>query len=158
MTGFSVTRLTIVTMAIFSSSITLLLFATSPITQVWAAVINCGFSGRCNGTEGDDNMKGGAGLNDMFGLGGNDRMSAGDHIDELLGGEGNDILSGDKGGDALQGENGNDTLFGGAEGDLFNGGPGADSFKCGPGINDRIEDFNASQGDTKSNDCEIIFD
>jgi Ca2+-binding RTX toxin-like protein len=102
------------------------------------------------------------GNNDMFGLGGNDRISAGDGAnDELFGGEGNDILNGGKGADVLVSDNGNDTLIGGSGNDLFNGdsefGSGADSFKCGTGDNDRIEDFNATEGDTKSNDCERTF-
>jgi len=127
--------------------------------KILAAVITCSPSNNpCNGTEGDDIMKGDNNPNDIFGLGGNDRISAGGGFaaDELLGGVGDDILMGQKDPDVLQGEIGNDKLIGGGDRDVFDGGPGADSFDCGPGDNDWIIDFNPSEGDTKSNDCELF--
>jgi Ca2+-binding RTX toxin-like protein len=44
-------------------------------------------------------------------------------------------------------------LTGGNGNDELTGGKGADSFLCGAG-NDKITDFNASEGDKKTNDCE----
>ncbi len=82
-------------------------------------------------------------------LGGSDSQSdrtlcGGPHEDVLIGGPGNDIIYGSEGSDKLFGGPGNDVLI---------GGQGADYFDCGPG-NDTIRDFHASEGDTKTNDCE----
>jgi RTX calcium-binding nonapeptide repeat (4 copies) len=138
-------RLTVLTTAIFLSCV--LLFQFSPLTSpyysvVYAAVISCGPASDprwnpCLGTEGDDNMRGDSEYNIMGGLEGNDQLSGG-AVDILHGGYGNDQLSGGPGDDNLEGS--------------F----GADSFRCGPG-NDQIVYFNASQGDTKSNDCERLW-
>jgi hypothetical protein len=137
-------RLTVLAMVIFLSSA---IFPSSPLTSpyysiVYAAVISCGPTGPlippCNGTEGDDIMKGDAGRNEINGLGGHDQLSGGPGIDELQGGYGNDQLSGGPGDDILYGS--------------F----GADSLNCGTG-NDLVLYFNQSEGDTKSNDCERIL-
>jgi RTX calcium-binding nonapeptide repeat (4 copies) len=132
-------------MAIFLSCVLLFQFSllTLPYTSViYAAVISCsnraGLDPPCPGTEGDDNMKGDAGHNSMNGLGGNDQMS---------GGAGNDRLHGGYSNDQLTGRPGDESLYGSL---------GADSFKCGPG-NDQIDYFTPSEGDTKSNDCEILW-
>ena len=37
------------------------------------------------------------------------------------------------------------------------GGPGADRFDCGPGL-DVVKDFNATEGDVRLSNCEIIQD
>jgi plastocyanin len=74
----------------------------------------------------------------------------------ICGGQGNDILSGGSGDDIIYGGKGNDKLFGNAGNDILIGGPGADHFDCGPG-NDTIKDFNPSEGDTKTNDCENVI-
>lgn len=74
----------------------------------------------------------------------------------ICGGPGNDILSGGSGDDIIYGGKGNDKLFGNGGDDVLVGGPGADYFDCGPG-KDTIRDFNPSEGDTKTNDCEIVM-
>ena len=106
---------------------------------VYAAVITCNSSEGpdCYGTYGDDDMRGDAGHNSISGLSGNDQLSAGPGPDILHGGPENDQLSAGPGGDLLYGS------------------IGTDSFRCGAGT-DRIVDFNPSEGDTKSNDCENI--
>jgi Ca2+-binding RTX toxin-like protein len=83
------------------------------------------------------------------------------------GGSGNDKLY-CKSGEELRGNDGNDYLFGcafqdGGKGDdvleggnSYTGGPGADTFKCSPGPGDTVEDYNPEEGDTASDDCEII--
>jgi Ca2+-binding RTX toxin-like protein len=88
-----------------------------------------------------------------------------------FGGSGNDKLI-CEGGEGLEGNDGNDYLFGcafqeGNEGDdilegragggtSYEGGPDADTFNCSPGPRDIVEDYNPEEGDTVSEDCEII--
>jgi Ca2+-binding RTX toxin-like protein len=64
----------------------------------------------------------------------------------LIGGDEDDILSGDDGDDILYGVIGND---------IMRGGTGANEFVCGEGV-DTVLDYNPSQGDVISNDCEIV--
>src|SRR5918994_1798047 len=74
---------------------------------------------------------------------------------KIDGGGRNDILIGAENDDILSGEDGDDTLFGETGNDILKGGPGADNFICGPLI-DTVLDYAPSQGDTISNDCEIV--
>ena len=53
----------------------------------------------------------------------------------------------------LNGNDGNDLLSGGNGNDELTGGKGADKFDCGAG-KDKITDFNPSECDIKSTDCE----
>ncbi len=92
-------------------------------------------SGCKTGTDKNDNLIGTSGNDCIDGKGGNDKIS---------GLAGNDKLNGDDGKDLLSGGNGNDELT---------GGNGADKFDCGAGM-DRITDFNPSEGDIKSTNCE----
>ena len=108
----------------------------------YGAAIPCDSSGpkldTCNGTKKDDNMKGDSGSNLIYGLGGDDQ------------------LSGNAGSDGLHGGLGNDELIGGSGDDILYGSPGVDSFNCGTG-KDQIINFNSSEGDTKSDDCEDLW-
>lgn len=93
-------------------------------------------SGSCiTGTEHKDNLVGTSGNDCIDGKGGNDKIA---------GLAGNDKLNGNDGNDLLSGGNGNDELT---------GGKGADKFDCGAG-KDKITDFNPSEGDIKSTNCE----
>jgi Ca2+-binding RTX toxin-like protein len=96
------------------------------------------------GGEGDDRPQGGAGIDTIYGGTGNDLMG---------GGEDNDRVYGEAGDDGLDGNNGNDKLFGGDGNDSLRGSSGADQFRCGSGV-DTIEDYNPTEGDKKSSDCE----
>lgn len=138
-------KLKVLTMAIFLFCILYiqlfgLKFLYYPI--VYGAVISCGPTGpvlkTCDGTEGDDNMKGDSDSNLIYGLGGDDQLSGG------------------AGSDGLHGGSGNDELTGGPGDDILYGSPGEDSFNCGSG-NDQIINFNESEGDTKSDDCESLW-
>lgn len=81
----------------------------------------------------------------------NDQLSAGDYGIEAHGDNGDDILAGAAGEvDLLFGDAGNDRLTGGGGGEEEGD---SDSFSCGSGI-DTITDFNPSEGDTKTADCE----
>ena len=104
---------------------------------------------------GDDIVMGG--LNDdlIFGNGGEDLLNGNFGNDKIDGGGLNDILIGADDDDILSGEDGDDTLFGEIGNDILKGGPGADEFICGALI-DTVLDYTPSQGDTLSNDCEIV--
>jgi hypothetical protein len=138
-------RLKVLTMAIFLFGILYLQFSSVKFIYypiVYADDISCGPAGPvlvpCNGTEGDDNMKGDTDSNLLYGHEGDDQLSGGDGDDGLHGGDGNDRLTGGPGDDILYGS------------------PGEDSFNCGPG-NDQIINFNESEGDTKSDNCERLW-
>jgi hypothetical protein len=76
------------------------------------------------GTDGDDNLIGGAGSDNLFGYDGDDILSGGDQNDFLIGGPGSDIMTGGAGSDT----------FKYLSGDLGNG-------------VDTITDFSISDGD-----------
>ena len=107
------------------------------------------------GEGGDDIVMGGANDDIIFGNGGEDLLNGNFGNDILNGGGGNDILIGADDDDILSGGDGDDTLFGEIGNDILKGGPGADEFICGALI-DTVLDYTPSQGDTLSNDCEIV--
>jgi Ca2+-binding RTX toxin-like protein len=86
-----------------------------------------------------DRLFGDAGDDLVYGNIGNDVCVGGEGDDTLRGGQDNDQLFGGPGADFLSGDRGSDTLVGGAGADLFHSFVGADL--------DRIEDFNAAEGD-----------
>ena len=96
------------------------------------------------GLFGDDTIRG-----DLAG----DFLCGGKGNDKIYGESGNDKLYGFEGNDEIHGGSGNDNLRGGAGNDKLYGETGKDSFECGSGT-DTIVDFSASQGDTKTGDCE----
>jgi Ca2+-binding RTX toxin-like protein len=104
---------------------------------------------------GDDIVMGGLNDDIIFGNGGEDLLNGNFGNDKIDGGGRNDILIGADDDDILSGEDGDDTLFGEIGNDILKGGPGADKFICGPLI-DTVLDYTPSQGDTLSNDCEIV--
>jgi Ca2+-binding RTX toxin-like protein len=104
---------------------------------------------------GDDIVMGGANDDIIYGNGGEDLLNGNFGNDKIDGGGRNDILIGADDDDILSGEDGDDTLFGEIGNDILKGGPGADEFICGPLI-DTVLDYTPSQGDTLSNDCEVV--
>ncbi|MCP9799640.1 calcium-binding protein [Synechococcus sp. RedBA-s] len=107
------------------------------------------------GTEGNDTLTGTEGMDTIRGLGGDDLLLGRQLDDVLRGNLGNDTLRGGGGFDSLSGGQGNDWLYGGEGDDFLNGNRGddrlfgdigADRFALSRG-NDRIEDFNAAEGD-----------
>ncbi|NEO44113.1 MAG: calcium-binding protein [Moorea sp. SIO4A3] len=118
-------------------------------------------SQRCCSASGNDFINGGDG---------NDTLDGAEEADTLIGESGHDLITGGYGNDSLTGGDGNDTLRGGSDSDILTGGEGADIFtfrllfpttgftrptvgsqltgapKPERGI-DRIEDFNALEGD-----------
>ncbi len=80
------------------------------------------------GTNGNDNLLGGAQNDTITAFNGNDTAAAGSGNDYVDGGSGNDSLSGEAGNDTLLGALGNDTLNGGEGNDTLDGGTGADGY------------------------------
>jgi trimeric autotransporter adhesin len=72
-----------------------------------------------HGNSKKNTINGMAGIDHLYGYGGNDTLNGGLDYDVLHGGDNNDTLNGGDSGDDLYGENGNDTLTGGAGGDYF---------------------------------------
>ena len=110
---------------------------------------------RAYGEGGDDIVMAGANDDIIFGNGGEDLLNGNFGNDKIDGGGSNDILIGADDDDILSGEDGDDTLFGEIGNDILKGGPGADEFICGALI-DTVLDYTPSEGDTLSNDCEIV--
>lgn len=69
----------------------------------------------------------------------------------IQGGAGNDIIWGSNGNEFINAGDGNDVIFGGAGNNILTGGLGADEFQFSiTSSQDKIKDFNASEGDTLS--------
>jgi streptogramin lyase/Ca2+-binding RTX toxin-like protein len=87
------------------------------------------------GDEGNDQLVGGRGSDQLDGGAGNDVLVGGLGNDLLLGGDGNDTLDGGVGNDHLYGQAGNDTLIGGVGNNILVGGDGNDKLVARPGRN-----------------------
>lgn len=111
--------------------------------------------GTITGDNLDNILAGGAGVDSIYGLGGNDTLRGSDGDDLLDGGTGNDRLFAGTGADRLYGGDGSDLLRGDAGRDEMWGGSGADGFifddthfggataaQC-----DVIHDFSTTEGD-----------
>jgi Ca2+-binding RTX toxin-like protein len=94
------------------------------------------------GSNYDDSIGGGAGVNVLSGgsgndvldgQGGDDVLIGGDGDDTLVGGLGDDLLDGGVGDDLLSGGDQNDALMGGDGGDTLDGGNGEDTLDGGAG-------------------------
>jgi Ca2+-binding RTX toxin-like protein len=98
--------------------------------------------------EGGDIAGGGDGNDLMEGGAATDRLTGGTGADTLRGGAGDDRLAGGTGRDVIEGGAGDDTIFAGQGNDRLWGGTGADRFEFWREAGrDRIEDFNAAEGD-----------
>ncbi|MDB5445118.1 MAG: hypothetical protein JWQ97_435 [Phenylobacterium sp.] len=116
------------------------------------------------GTQGDDDLFGGAGADSIDGQSGNDRVFAADGPDtvvgrdgadtilgmagddQLSGGPGNDLVNGNAGADVVNGDDGADTVFGGQGNDTIFGGAGADPHVNGNRGDDQV--FGGDGNDT----------
>ena len=83
------------------------------------------------GSEQNDELNGGTGIDYLYGFGGDDLLSGGGNDDFLYGGIGNDELNGGAGSDTLFGEEGDDSIFGNSGNDFLSGGIGADTLYGG---------------------------
>ena len=107
------------------------------------------------GTSHDDKINADFGDDLVKGRDGDDVVQGGGGSDKIYGNDGNDFLLGGFGDDLIVGGNGDDKLLGGPDDDVLVGGPGKDYFDCGEG-QDQIVDFKPSQGDTRTQNCEVI--
>lgn len=103
--------------------------------KTWITQRDEAFSGRLNGTNGNDDFWGDKGneplvdIRDVYdGRSGHDRILGYGERDRLSGGSGNDTIKGGAGRDEISGGSGNDTLSGGMHKDVIRGGGGADVF------------------------------
>jgi uncharacterized delta-60 repeat protein len=80
------------------------------------------------GGAGNDDLRGSASVNKIYGLGGNDLIYLHGGNDYAEGGSGNDTIYGEGGNDSLYGNAGADRLDGGSDNDRLEGGSGADQF------------------------------
>jgi Ca2+-binding RTX toxin-like protein len=90
-----------------------------------------------HGGPGDDVLRGGDGVDRMFGEQGRDVLSGALGNDQLFGGPDSDALIGFGGNDFLDGGPGPDALFGQRGHDVFLGGSGRDVLLARDGIHDR---------------------
>ena len=81
------------------------------------------------GYNGVDQMQGGTGNDTLSGQSGDDVLDGGTGNDTLHGGDDNDQLLGGAGNDTLNGNNGDDVLIGGAGNDQLDGGYGSDLYR-----------------------------
>ena len=121
-------------------------------------------AGIIHGTEQDDYIKGSKGNDIIMALGGDDTVYSGSGDDTIYGGDGNNQLNGQDDNDSIVGGPlndlviggpGDDRLYGNGGDDVLIGGAGVDYFDCGDGI-DTIIDYNLSQSDIISNNCENV--
>ncbi len=104
---------------------------------------------------GNDIVMGLPGNNIIYGGKGDDTLYGAPGLNQLFGEDGSDNLVGSQFNDLLVGGNGNDHLAAGSGDDVLYGGPGSNYFDCGDGI-DTVVDYNPSQGDVITNNCEIV--
>ena len=90
-----------------------------------------------NGNNGNDTLNGQDGNDSLNGGEGRDYLNGGERRDYLNGGNDNDYLKGGNGYDTLYGENDNDTLYGENNNDFVSGGNGNDFVSGGNG-NDTV--------------------
>ena len=84
------------------------------------------------GSEENDTLTGGLGIDTLWGDGGNDRLDGGFEADQVHGGAGDDIITNLGGNDVLFGEEGNDVISLGSGIVLAMGGRGSDFIIAGP--------------------------
>ncbi|MFQ1699919.1 MJ1477/TM1410 family putative glycoside hydrolase [Loktanella agnita] len=96
------------------------------------------------GGNGNDEMYGGNGADELFGNAGDDTLDGGRGNDYMEGGSGADNLLGGRGRDTLLGGNGDDYLEGGSGHDILSGGRGDDELSGGKGDDTFV--FEANSG------------
>jgi Ca2+-binding RTX toxin-like protein len=107
-------------------------------TAAYAAFVRCD-GGRCEGTNGDDEIVGSRQADAIYTLDGFDFVEANPGHDYVSGGEGADTILGEKGSDTLYGHKLGDSLEGGAGNDILYGGPdsGTDFSTLAEDLDDR---------------------
>ncbi len=85
------------------------------------------------GGQGDDDMWGNSGDDTMFGHSGNDNMRGGSGNDVMMGNRGDDVMVGNSGDDEIHGGGGSDELWGNSGNDVIHDGGGHDKVDGGSG-------------------------
>jgi Ca2+-binding RTX toxin-like protein len=88
------------------------------------------------GTEGNDRIRGGGGIDTIWGDGGNDRLEGGGDNDSIIGGAGNDIITDSFGDDIIKGGDGHDFINAGPGLNLILAGAGSDFVVTGNDISE----------------------
>ncbi len=150
-TGWDLTKISLLPPAAFSGTIDLNVVATATETsnntsvstskQVQLTVL--ADANNQYGAAADDTLSGTASADRLWGFEGNDRLSGAAGNDTVIGGLGNDTLAGDDGNDLLDGGVGTDSLSGGLGIDTLQGGKGNDTLTG----NDGNDVFRWSLGD-----------
>jgi hypothetical protein len=120
-------------------------------------IIGTDLNDRISGRDGSDVINGATGSDTIKGNDGDDTIQEAGLSGQVYGNDGNDVLSGGFEPDYLSGGSDNDELYGGDDDDTLRGGSGADYFDCGIGF-DTVLDFDPSEGDTHSADCEVVYE
>jgi Ca2+-binding RTX toxin-like protein len=120
-------------------------------------IIGTDLADTIKGRNGDDVINGATGSDTIKGNDGDDTIQEAGLSGQVYGNDGNDVLSGGFEPDYLSGGSDNDELYGGDDDDTLRGGSGADYFDCGIGF-DTVLDFDPSEGDTHSADCEVVYE
>ncbi|SEL14474.1 Hemolysin-type calcium-binding repeat-containing protein [Roseivivax marinus] len=89
-------------------------------------------------SEGDDLIEGGAGNDSLFGQLGNDTILGGTGDDDIAGADGRDLISGGAGNDTIGGGEGRDVIDGGEGNDFIAAGSSADLIEGGLGADSLI--------------------
>ncbi len=106
------------------------------------------------GTNGNDTLNGGAGIDVLLGHQGADTIHGAGGGDILFGLAGNDTLSGENDGDTLYGDSGNDSLYGGAGSDILYGDRNAAPALLSAAAQQVVDDVEARIG---ASDFAIIY-
>ena len=109
------------------------------------------------GNADDDTLWGGAGNDYVFGNDGVDELNGEAGIDQMSGGNGDDTLNGGTETDILWGDNGDDTLNGDGDNDFLHGGPGNDTLTGGVGTDTCWGDAHDSDPPADWCDCNVEY-
>lgn len=111
------------------------------------------------GTNYEDDLRGDAQANYIWGAAGNDILTGRDGNDTLSGDDGNDNLIGGNGADSLLGGTGNDSLSGGVGADTLNGGAGKDTLYGGAADGERdVFVFSSTSDSNVGSNRDIVYD
>jgi Ca2+-binding RTX toxin-like protein len=119
-------------------------------------IIGTFLNDRIRGLGGDDTLNGAYGSDTIQGNDGDDTVQGAELDDQIYGDKGSDVMSGGTGNDYIAAGSETTNEFYGDDGDdTLRGGSGKDFFSCGAGF-DVVLDYDKSQGDVYTMDCEVI--
>jgi Ca2+-binding RTX toxin-like protein len=119
-------------------------------------IIGTELNNRTSGRGGSDVINSATGADTIEGKDGDETIVEADGSGQVYGNRGNDVISGGFEPDYLSGGSGDDELYGGDD-DTLRGESGKDYFDWGFGF-DIILDLDASDGESHSADCEVVYE